>query len=100
MLADVAHVDPDWAWSPFQPNDRQPWTRGLAAHLYRRAGFGVNSHQLDEAVKQQPSALVKKLIAAGQESEEFHREIEDLAQTMLSSNDSRNLSAWWLYRLL
>ena len=100
MVADIAQVDPDWAWSPYQPNDRRPWTRGLAAHLYRRAGFGVNSHQLDEAVKQQPAALVKKLIAAGEESEEFRREIEDLVQSMLSSNDARNLSAWWLYRLL
>ena len=100
MVLDIAQVDPDWAWSPYQPNDHQPWTRGLAAHLYRRAGFGVNSLQLDEAVKQQPAALVKKLIAAGEESEEFRKEIEDLVQTMLSSSDSRNLSAWWLYRML
>ena len=100
MVAGIAQVDPDWAWSSFQPNDRQPWTRGLAAHLYRRAGFGVNSHQLDEAVKQQPAALVKKLIAAGEESEKFRREIEDLVQSMLSSSNARNLSAWWLYRLL
>jgi len=100
MAADLSRVDPEWAWSPYTPHAKQPWTRALAAHLYRRAGFGVNSSQLDEAVKLQPSELVKKLIAADEESDDFRSEIEDLAQTILSGGSATNLSAWWLYRLL
>lgn len=98
-MANLNTLDPAWAWSTFEPTREQPWSRRLAAHLYRRAGFGVTSAQLDDAVKQSPAEAVKQLLAAD-EPESFQTEIDDLAEAVLAGGDPNKLSAWWLYRLL
>ena len=64
-MNDLNAVKPDWAWAPFEPNASQPWNRRAAAHLYRRAGFGADSRQLDAAVKQGVEGAVTKLLYAG-----------------------------------
>ena len=70
MLADLSHEE---AWLPFEPTNKQPFDRRLAAHLYRRAGFAANTQELDEAVKQGPQAAVKQMLAAAGESGASHR---------------------------
>jgi hypothetical protein len=43
-------LDPEAAWQPWQPDDKQPWSPRWAGHLYRRAGFGAGLVQLRQAV--------------------------------------------------
>ena len=42
-LLEGLRVDPGdpWAWAAFAPSADRPWTLGLAAHLFRRAGFAA-----------------------------------------------------------
>jgi uncharacterized protein (DUF1800 family) len=100
METDLAKVDPAWAWSPYEPDTRQPWDRARAAHLYRRAGFAANWQQLDEAVQQEPAAIVRQLLAAGAKGNDFKLEMEQLGKTILASGNPQSLSAWWLYWML
>lgn len=93
-------LDPDWAWQPFQPSSDRPWNRQLAAHLYRRAGFGASSQQIDEALGQDPVELVHQLVAENSEDDDFRTTADSLAQTILASGDAKKLSAAWVYRLL
>lgn len=99
MSSDLTNVDPGWAWSPFQPDEKTPWTTAHAAHLYRRAGFAANSRQLQAAVAQQPGDLVRQLFVPDGTAA-FEREMDSLGSTILASRDARSLSAWWLYRML
>ncbi len=99
MTTDLTHVDPAWAWSPYEPDAQRPWSRARAAHLYRRAGFAANSQQLDDAGNQQPAALVQQLVE-GSIDKHFDRDMQQLAATILAGGDAANLSAWWLYRML
>jgi uncharacterized protein (DUF1800 family) len=92
-------LDPDWAWSPFVPDEQIPWTRRLAAHLGRRAGFAADSAQLDRLVQWTPAEAVQALVAA-QEPEDFRREMAELARGAIATGDVSQLSAWWVYRLL
>lgn len=97
---DINVVDPAWAWSPYQPDAERPWDRAMAAHLYRRAGFAANPHQLDEAAGHDPQELVHQLVSARAESDAYRRQIDDLVQAMVNTGQVRNLAAVWLYRTL
>jgi uncharacterized protein (DUF1800 family) len=100
MSLDLNHVDPDWAWRPYQPTAERPWNRAAAAHLFRRAGFAASSKTLDEAVSASPGDVVRSLIEAPPEADQFRRQIDDLAATVLAGGDPHNLAAVWCYRLL
>ncbi len=100
MNTTLQTVDPDWAWSVFTPDAKRPFDRKLAAHLYRRAGFGVTSKELDVAVTKQPAQIVHQMVHSQQEHQAFREEIDSLAQTILASSDPENLAVWWLYRML
>jgi uncharacterized protein (DUF1800 family) len=93
-------IDPTWAWQPFEPNAGQKWNRSLAAHLYRRAAFGGTSSQLDEAVKQHPAAVVQGLVHGTDDEIRFRQQRDELATTILSTGDPRQLAAWWVYVML
>lgn len=88
-------IDPKWAWEPFVPDAAHPWDRARAAHLYRRAGFGAAAAELEAALKRTPQEVIRDLVAAVPPAE-----MEATARPALSSNDSRGLSAWWLYWFL
>jgi uncharacterized protein (DUF1800 family) len=100
METDLAKIDPAWAWSPYEPHAEQPWDRVRVAHLYRRAGFAANWQQLDEAVQQTPTAVVKQLLGAGAHDDAFQLEMQQLGKTILATGSPQSLSAWWLYRML
>jgi uncharacterized protein (DUF1800 family) len=93
-------VDPAWAWQPFVPTNERPWTKRLAAHLYRRAAFGENAAKIAEAAQQSPESVVRQILTGGTESEEDRRVSDALAQTILATGDPQQLSAWWVYVLL
>jgi uncharacterized protein (DUF1800 family) len=96
---DLAYRSPEEAWLPFEPTSSQPFNRSLAAHLYRRAGFAANSHELDEAVRLGPQAAVKRLLAAPSESDAFDEQMQNFARLTLASNSPELLSGWWLHRM-
>ena len=100
MPQDIAAIDPDWAWSPFIPSTEQPWSRRLAAHLCRRAGFGATSQELDELSRQSPAELAHDFVENATAAARLNPEADALATAMLATGNSRNLAAWWLYRML
>jgi uncharacterized protein (DUF1800 family) len=100
MTASLNQIDPQWAFSPYVPSAKEPFTLAKAAHLFRRAGFGATHAQLEEAVGMSPADLVHRLIASSAEPAEYRREIDELARAYLGGGDPRKLSAWWVYRML
>ena len=100
MPQDLSQLDPASAWRPFTPDKDRPWNRARAAHLFRRAGFGATSRELDEAVKKDPAEVVKQLLTPAPGNSEFERQFDELGRTMLAGGNPESLSAWWLYRML
>jgi uncharacterized protein (DUF1800 family) len=100
MFADLSAIDPQRAWSPYQPDSPDAWTHSHVAHLFRRAGFGANWKQLEESTKQKPQGVVDSLFADTAESEAFRKESEDLGRSVLATGDSNNLGPWWFHRIL
>ena len=99
MARKITEVDAEWAWSPYEPNSEQPWNLARAAHLYRRAGFGATSRQLQDAVKQDPADVVATFLAPGNTSA-FEEEMDSFGKTILAARSAQSLSAWWLYRMI
>jgi uncharacterized protein (DUF1800 family) len=93
-------VDPAWAWETYEPTAERPWTRQLAAHLYRRAGFSANSTDLEKAIESRPEELVQQFIADSTEANEFRKQADSLAQTIVAAENPKQLAAAWTYRLL
>ena len=100
MPQDIAAIDPDWAWSPFSPSTDQPWNRRLAAHLCRRAGFGASSQELGALVQRSPPEIAHRFVENATAASQRDPETDALATAMLATGNSRNLAAWWLYRML
>jgi uncharacterized protein (DUF1800 family) len=100
MSPTADNIDPKWAWQPFEPTASQKWTRSLAAHLYRRAAFGATAAQIDAAVKQSPAAVVAQIVRGAEDDPALRRQSEELATTVLSTGDPRQLAAWWVYVML
>ncbi len=100
MSLSADKIDPVWAWQPFEPGAEQKWTRLLAAHLFRRAAFGATAAQIDAAVKQSPADVVQQIVSGANDSAAFRQETDELATSVLSTGDPRQLAAWWVYVML
>ena len=100
MPQDIAAVNSDWAWAPFEPSEEQPWTPELAAHLCRRAGFGATSNELDELSRRGPAEIAHELVSNATQASKLDPNGDALALAMLATGNSRNLAAWWLHRML
>lgn len=92
-------IDPEWAWSEFQPDTETPWNIRTAAHLFRRAGFGATQNELTAAAAKTPAAVVDELLT-GPELETFQIEMKSLSHAALATGNVKQLSAWWVYRML
>jgi uncharacterized protein (DUF1800 family) len=99
-VQELDQVDPQWAWDTYQTSVGRPWTGPLAAHFFRRAGFGANAKAIEEALKLTPAALAKKWVASSVESKEFKSQADALARTVVAGGDPKQLAAAWVYRLL
>jgi len=100
MPQDITAINPDWAWAPFEPSDEQPWSRHLAAHLCRRAGFGATSKELDELSRRGPAEIAHDVVQNATQASRLDPQADALAMAMLATGNSRNLAAWWLHRML
>lgn len=92
-------IDPEWAWSEFEPT-ADTWNLRTAAHLHRRAGFGATRPELMETVEAGPIKTVDRMLDAVTEPAEYLRQIQTLVRSTLATGDPRQLSAWWAYRML
>ena len=96
----ISNIDPDWAWTEFEPTASAPWNVRSAAHLFRRAGFGATKSQLLEAVNVGPTAAAEAMLSDSQEPADFLAEMSSLANAGLATGNPKQLSAWWTYRML
>ncbi len=96
---DWKHVDPQWAWAPYEPSREAPWNLERAAHLFRRAAFGANWQQLQQALEQGPQQTVRQLLQGGGEQHLFYQQMEQVALATLGNNQPGGLPPWWLYMM-
>jgi len=98
--ARLAQVDPAWAWAAFVPSADRPWTLGLAAHLFRRAGFGAGGTELEHALTRSPHATLDDLLNPAMETETFNATSDGHEAAAARSGDASSFNAWWLRRLV
>ncbi len=89
-------MDPASAWSPcFDAlNQRR------AAHLVRRAGFGLDQRSLSKLVGLQPAEALDLLRGSPSENAALDQSADALARATLATSDASNLSAAWVYRIM
>lgn len=96
---DMQHIDPQWAWSAYEPDEQSPWNAAAAAHLFRRAGFAATRGEIQQAVASTPQAVVESLFAET-DTREFEETSSQLAAAVLATGKPENLAPWWLHRML
>ncbi|MBA7478176.1 hypothetical protein ES707_13597 [subsurface metagenome] len=90
-------TDPAWAWAAYQPDARRRWNLAQAGHLYRRAAFGANWNQLQQALSDGPQRTLDKLLRPQADIAAFNREHDEYESSAGSANALR---AWWLRRII
>lgn len=91
-------TDPDWAWAVYQPNDQQPWNLIKAGHLFRRAAFGADWNQLQQALTDGPQQTIDKLLKPQADTTAFNKTYDGYDNSAAGSINS--LRAWWLRRII
>lgn len=99
-MTNLNSIDPDWAWETWQPSSEDRWSRRHAAHLLRRATFGASRSELDAAASTSPAAVVKQLLRNCKEPANFQQQMQSLLSAALATGNSKQLAAWWVYRML
>jgi uncharacterized protein (DUF1800 family) len=112
--AKLESISPDVAWERWAPSDAEPWNGARASLLHRRAGFGVNSFELQASIDTSPGQAIDQLFPAqgdptdlpGADAkakaaiESFELDSSTLARSVLATSDVKKLAAWWLHRML
>jgi uncharacterized protein (DUF1800 family) len=91
-------TDPNCAWAAYQPDDQRPWNLALAGHLFRRAAFGADWNQLQQALSDGPQRTIDKLIRPQADIAEFNSVYDGYEASAAGSIDG--LRAWWLRRII
>ncbi|MCP4259249.1 MAG: DUF1800 domain-containing protein [Planctomycetes bacterium] len=97
-VIDKKLTDPDWAWATYQPNTQQPWNLIKAGHLFRRAAFGANWSQLQQALSDGPQRTIDKLLKPQADITTFNNTYDEYDNSAAGS--IKNLRAWWLRRMI
>jgi uncharacterized protein (DUF1800 family) len=92
--------DPRTAWEPYRPGPDAPWNVERVGHLYRRAAFGATASELEAGLKDGPDKTLQRLLSGGSGLADFEKSTASLAEKIATANSGRQLSAWWLYRML
>ena len=85
------------AWAAYEPDRDRPWNLALAGHLYRRAGFGANWSQLQQAISDGPQRTIDKLMRPEADIAGFNRTHDDYEA---ATGSIGQLQAWWLRRMI
>ncbi len=94
--AAMPRIDPQWAWTAYQPGGRRPWDLKLAGHLYRRAGFGATWAELQKALIDGPQKTVDRLLVPAGDPTAFNRQLDELES---ASDSVEGLRAWCKERM-
>jgi uncharacterized protein (DUF1800 family) len=94
------NVDPEWAWSAFEPDAQRPWNWRWAAHLYRRAGFGARWSQLERAVEAGPGPTIEGLLHPATEALASDAALDRDEAALAGTAGMESLRAWWLRRMV
>ena len=94
------NVDPRWAWEPYKPTDKNPWTLQKVGHVYRRAAFGANWRELHAGLELGPDKLIDKLLRGEPGLADFEKETLRWGASIRKANNGLQASEWWLYRML
>jgi uncharacterized protein (DUF1800 family) len=92
--------EPDWAWAPYQPDDQRPWHLRLVGHLYRRAAFGADWAQLQQALAAGPQAAVENLLRPAAAVAAFNQTYDQYEASATGSGSADSLRGWWLRRMI
>ena len=95
MHSASAEITLETAWQPLP--DGPAFDRRLAAHLFRRAGFGAASRELDRAVHAGLSKTVASLLAPPAGG--FDEEMRQFAEVTLATGSAEAIAGWWLHRI-
>ncbi|MBN1818841.1 MAG: DUF1800 domain-containing protein [Sedimentisphaerales bacterium] len=93
-------IDPAWAWVPYQPDAQHPWSLAQAGHLYRRAAFGANWDQLQQALADGPQKTIDRLLKPQADVPAFNRAEDQFDDSAAGSDSADSLRAWWLRRMI
>lgn len=97
---DVLAVDPKWAWAEYQPDAERPWGLTWAGHLYRRAAWGANWTQLQEAVAAGPRATIERLARPSAAALTDETAMDQDEDAVARASGIEALRAWWLRRMI
>ncbi len=90
-------------WSPWQPDESQPWDLRRVVHLYRRAGFAGTWEELQRDLDEGVEASVDRFLngeVAAQPWDRFEATAKVLSDSAVASGDAARLQAWWMFRML
>ncbi len=89
--ANLHSIEPELAWSRWEPSAEEPWNMQRAALLFRRAGFGASEEELKKALQESPLFSIDRLLGKNQTdasaSEAFEEESAILAKGVLAGGD-------------
>ena len=95
-----AEIDPHWAWAAYEPDDKRPWTLRWVGHLYRRAGFGADWRQCQQALTEGPQRTIDRLLQPEGNAEAFEAEYDGYESAAAGGDSAVPLRAWWLRRMI
>jgi hypothetical protein len=109
-------LDPADAWRPWQPDSQNPWNLKWAAHLFRRAAFGVPAYQEgvsawdahQRAVQQGLDAALEQVFEGLPGQPEFEGMLDSLGPKIGKSprfefqpdTGLGEIQSWWIYRMV
>lgn len=90
------------AWQPYTPSSAEPWDLKKVGHLFRRAAFGATSARMTQALDEGPDKTIERLLTGGPPDDDYEKTCEYMAseRSLPAATPTRQLAAWWLYRLL
>lgn len=88
-------------FAPFRHAIERPFTRGLAAHLLRRTGFGADPAAVENVLQQGLVDTVDQLfLDHPDEDAEYQKLFDALNGRLENFTDAESCRAWWLNRML
>ncbi len=86
------------AWEPYEPSRTNPWNNRLAAHLFRRAGFGAAIDRVRSASKAGLNDTLDQLFEM-ESAKSYDEEMAVAGRMVTGGQDSKGLAAWWLLKM-
>ena len=101
-ISPLTELDPEVAWKPWAPSDREPWDARRVRHLLRRAGFGGTAAQVKQCVGLGPSETIDWLLGKKDPRglERFEEDSAQLASAVRAGGNIDRIAAWWLHRMI